>query len=815
MKNYYTAQELAGQGSSIPDLYNTGKNLIYSSPAALAFNSPGAEGFGVKRAGLSIPGSVMLIVSPGCCGRNTSQITRMKGYEDRFFYLVMNETDLVTGRHLKKIPQAAEAIVHSLKKKPSLIMICITCVDALLGTDMDRVARAAQERAGVPVRPCYMYALTREGRKPPMVQVRSSLYSVLEKRQRNRKAVNLLGFFAPLRDDSELYAMLQEIGVQHIREISRCLDMEEFQSMAEANFNLVLNQEAVPAADELSDRLGIPYIALTRFYETDAVRRQYLALGQALGVDFAKAGAAMESAASAADEAVSRLQKAHPSLTFAIGEVSNANPFELALALVRYGFQVSEIFGIPAEAQQPYIRRLARLSPQTRIYSNMEPTMLSFQGDPAVSVTIGRDAAYYHSAAAHIFWSDDVQPFGFAGIRDLMDAIGDALEGKDSRPAAAAVHTDAFAQKAVQEPAEIRGFRRCLTPFAPDISGAESVLYPLGGMIVIIDAGGCTGNVCGFDEPRWSALPDGGQAAPQKAAIFSAGLRDMDAIMGRDRLLVRKICEAADRLDVRFIALVGTPVPGVIGTDYLALQRMLEKKLDLPVLTVPSNGMRLYPDGAEDAYLALLRTFARDSVPQEEGPVLGVFGTSPMELGTGQAEALRAFYRKQGYRKVILYGRDASLEDYRKAAGNTRNTAVSVTGIAAARYLKETFGTDYDIAFPTAADILPEDLQLEGCKVLIAADQVFGAALREALLGRGASSVTVASFFSMEPALLQEGDVQFNEEYEAVRYLAEHNFDLIIGDAVIRKLLPADFAGDFLENAQFALSGKLSASGLE
>jgi len=110
-----------------------------------------------------------------------------------------------------------------------------------------------------------MYALTREGRKPPMVQVRSSLYSVLEKRQRNRKAVNLLGFFAPLRDDSELYAMLQEIGVQHIREISRCLDMEEFQSMAEANFNLVLNQEAVPAADELSDRLGIPSIAVTRF----------------------------------------------------------------------------------------------------------------------------------------------------------------------------------------------------------------------------------------------------------------------------------------------------------------------------------------------------------------------------------------------------------------------------------------------------------------------------------------------------------------------------------------------------------------------
>ena len=37
-------------------------------------------------------------------------------------------------------------------------------VDALLGTDMERVCRKAEEAAGLPVKPCYMYALTREGR---------------------------------------------------------------------------------------------------------------------------------------------------------------------------------------------------------------------------------------------------------------------------------------------------------------------------------------------------------------------------------------------------------------------------------------------------------------------------------------------------------------------------------------------------------------------------------------------------------------------------------------------------------------------------
>ena len=113
----------------------------------------------------------------------------------------------------------------------------------------------------------------------------------------------------------------------------------------------------------------------------------------------------------------------------------------------------------------------------------------------------------------------------------------------------------------------MRGLRKYLTPFAPDQSGAVSVLFELGGIVVICDAGGCTGNVCGFDEPRWFE---------QKSAIFSAGLRDMDAILGRDDRLVAKLADAAQKVDATFAAVIGTPVPAVIATDYLALKRMSE-----------------------------------------------------------------------------------------------------------------------------------------------------------------------------------------------------------------------------------------------
>ena len=42
----------------------------------------------------------------------------------------------------------------------------------------------------------------------------------------------------------------------------------------------------------------------------------------------------------------------------------------------------------------------------------------------------------------------------------------------------------------------MRGLYRYLSPFSPDQSGAVSVLYELGGLIVVLDAGGCAGNVC-------------------------------------------------------------------------------------------------------------------------------------------------------------------------------------------------------------------------------------------------------------------------------------------------------------------------------
>ena len=829
MKKAYfcTAEELEQRGKdNLPKQFQSGEHLIYSSPATLAFNSPGAEGFGVKRAGLAVPGSIMLIVAPGCCGRNTSMISSMKEYNNRFFYLCMDETDIVTGRHLKKIPKVVASICESLEKKPSVVMICITCVDALLGTDMERVCRKAEEKAGLPVRPCYMYALTREGRKPPMVHVRQSLYSLLEPGHKKGNVVNLLGYFSPLVDDCELYTLLQEAGVKTIHEISRCEEFEEYKKMSVANFNLVLHPEARFAAEDFHDRLKIPFIELRRLYQIDKIGSQYQAFGAALGIEFHA-----EEQKKQAQEAIESFRKVCPDPVFAVGECANADPFELSLALVKYGFKVAEIYGTITGENFIYIRQLKKLSPQTKIFSNMEPTMLYYDPtESGVTLTIGKDACYYHPNTKGIHWNEERQPFGYAGVRRLFEALelavteqaeGNVLQkqveviGSKSQEAIAEQSQESLFKEEVdkKEDVYVRGLWKGLTPFAPDQSGAASVFYELGGILVICDAGGCTGNVCGFDEPRWFG---------ERSAIFSAGLRDMDAILGRDDRLVAKLTDAADKIDANFAAVIGTPVPAVIATDYRALQRMCEKKTNLPILTVDTNGMELYDVGEEKAWLTLFKTFAgKDVASQKEASEeddsskkmkIGVLGLTPHDVSDlNVEEKFRESENENTH--YICYGMRAGIDKVKTAGSADKNLVVAPAALETAKYLEKEFGTPYEVGYPFVDELIPE-LGYERKKILIIHQQVIANAIRQEIRTRSDeqnTEVAVASWFMMKSELSEEGDLSLKEEMDYCKLVQNGNYDIVFADENMRGLVPG-FKGTFVNVRHFAVSGKLQES---
>lgn len=343
----------------------------------------------------------------------------------------------------------------------------------------------------------------------------------------------------------------------------------------------------------------------------------------------------------------------------------------------------------------------------------------------------------------------------------------------------------------------MRGLRKYLTPFAPDQSGAVSVLYELGGIIVICDAGGCTGNVCGFDEPRWFE---------RKSAVFSAGLRDMDAILGRDDRLVAKLVDAAEKVEAGFAAVIGTPVPTVIGTDYQALKRMCEKKTDLPVLAVNTDGMELYDGGERKAYLELFKVFAREKLPVETGRV-GILGMTPQDVSDLKAaDKLREKFKSQGH-QAVCYGMGDGLDEVKKASSVEKNIVVSPAALECARYLEKTFGTPYEVGYPLVEELVP-DMEYAGKKILIVQQQVMAGSIRAELRKRGGDGkITVASWFSMEKDLLEEGDVSLKDEEDYMDLVEKGRYDVIFADPCMKRM-EKTFSGVFVDAVHFAVSGK-------
>ena len=128
----------------------------------------------------------------------------------------------------------------------------------------------------------------------------------------------------------------------------------------------------------------------------------------------------------------------------------------------------------------------------------------------------------------------------------------------------------------------MKNLYRYLVPFAGDYSGVCSALFDLGGMICIHDAAGCTGNYTHFDEPRYYGTNN---------LVYCTGLRKIDAILGNEDLYKNKIINAAKEMKPKFIAIVGSPVPHIIGFDFKGFAKEIEFLTGIPCFGFPTNGM--------------------------------------------------------------------------------------------------------------------------------------------------------------------------------------------------------------------------------
>ena len=450
--------------------------------------------------------------------------------------------------------------------------------------------------------------------------------------------------------------------------------------------------------------------------------------------------------------------------------------------------------------------------------------------DGAVHIALGRDAGWYHPDYPCLLWGQDIQPFGFMGVCRFFEALMETLQGAGHDLYGSAVRLtgeygterkieeisrEEFAKSKDIVDDQPKGYREVLTPFAPDQSGAVSVFYELGGITVICDAGGCTGNICGFDEPRWFR---------ERSAVFSAGLRDMDAILGRDERLVKKLADTAALLSEdgnneapQFAAIIGTPVPAVIGTDFRALERMSEKKTGLPCIGIACDGMEFYDKGAESAYLALFEKFAvkpGSETSAEKKDRIGILGAQYMDLGgIADYDALREYTEKECGRRAVIYGsRTDGTEAFSDPASVCENLVVTVSGYEAAKTLMSKYSVPFRCCNPLAEQQIrriAEKTSAAGKRILVVHEQITANSCRKTLRELGAGSVDIATWFMLKKELSEAGDLHLSEETDLARAVRSGKYDMIIADPVMLPLLRECFDGVFAGLPHFAVSGKL------
>lgn len=355
----------------------------------------------------------------------------------------------------------------------------------------------------------------------------------------------------------------------------------------------------------------------------------------------------------------------------------------------------------------------------------------------------------------------------------------------------------------------MKGLRKYLSPFTPDQSGAVSVLFGYKGLLIIMDAGGCVGNICGYDEPRWYK---------EQSAICSAGLRDLDAILGRDELLIQKTHEALKNMDATFVGLIGTPVPAVIATDYKALKKLMEKDFGRCVIPIETNGMDLYDKGQELAYLQLFREFiGSEKTMLPKAYDVAIIGATPLDMcAVEDADEMKEILGEQGRFSVVCYGCGDDISAIATAHKVGKNIVVSPSGLACARWMQKHYGIAYEVTYPIQHFYMhsfTEKVALYGAKkILIVHQQVFANEVRTALRASlDAETIDVATWFMLDEEIGQANDTALLEEDDLGDIVCARGYDMVIGDPLFLRAL-GNFKGIYLDLPHFAVSGALHAS---
>ena len=370
--------------------------------------------------------------------------------------------------------------------------------------------------------------------------------------------------------------------------------------------------------------------------------------------------------------------------------------------------------------------------------------------------------------------------------------------------------------------------------YSADAFGICSALYELGGLCVMHDASGCNSTYNTHDEPRWYDFD---------SMVYISGLSEMEAIMGDDQKFIDDIVYTAKELNPNFIAMAGTPIPTMIGTDFKAIANIIEKETNIPTFGFDTTGMHSYVSGAYKAFEALAKRFLKrndkESRAEQKESVdkegrehqnsrikVNILGVTPLDFSINKSvEAMVDLLKENNFEVISTWAMGSSLEYIKNAGDADVNLVVSYSGIGAAKYMYENLDIPYVVGTPFGKEFAKkviEDLKEvkstkenkisydnrkidKDAEITIVGESVMSESLAYAITKEKNKTVNVISSLETDEKLLLEGDKIAMYEDDIEKCLK--NSKTIIADPLYRPICPLD--SNFISLPHEAFSGRI------
>lgn len=789
----------------------------------LEYTPPARGTWTIAHTPLLVPESVEVYVCPESCLRGVSlSAAEFGGLGTRFSLVVVEEEDWIRSR---MEPLFIEGVSDLLRQRyerdgkyPPICFVFNSCMHQFMDTNMALIFRKLAER--------FPDVLFVEGNMNCTMRTTQTHYEAATNRAlykgllpvgdvhrhapaASTRTVNVIGNYFAIDQASELLELLGFAGYK-VNDLPRVKTYDEYQQMADASLNLYTHPFGKTACEDLKKRLGTPFLEVPYCWDFDEIDRTERAVLEKVATAINASGAGervgltpivreglLDSYKKEAEQALAETAKALSGWNITIDAASTPRPFGLAALLESHGFTVTCVY---ADACGPLDEAAKAQWEALAAKHGHEATTLPMidwrmrcapldngSGEDDKFLAIGQKAAYYSNTGHFVNLIYQSGLLGFRGITKLCALMQEAAENeKDTEVvlsekaigsaevvAEGLARTGAVSEESetqpeatgtlsqtnnADRPKEADQASLYAVNYSSDLSGVCSALYELGGLLVMHDASGCNSTYATHDEPRWYG---------SDSLIFISGLREYDAILGNDEKYISDVVEAAKETDPTFIAVFGSPIAAMTGTDFKGVARVIEKRSGIPTLHFDTSGMHTYQAGMRQAFKALAERFV-DEKPEtvtdhrdmdfdcnqgrcpydvmatrileeqkqkrsEPHRKVNLLGLTPLDFSVvGNVEALLDWCADNHFDVVSSWAMNAkdetgklrsnahgeplaSLPAIARSAEADVNLVLSSTALDAARVLQERFGTPYVVGLPMGdaactrvADLLKE-----------------------------------------------------------------------------------------------------------